>query len=134
MTTRAPIEVATNQDIQIELREVYVVRGANRAYLSESGALNKLAYIRAQEQFDKEKRPSNYPAEKVKQEDGTTKLRKGAMRPDFMRRQERVLEELKADIRQIREIARLEKECRTARDNLLTVLDNLEKAKNKNNN
>ncbi|MDE9475081.1 hypothetical protein KKJ12_19735, partial [Xenorhabdus bovienii] len=60
-----PIETATNQDIQIKTREVYVVRGSGRTYLSEKGALNKLAYVRAQKQFNKEDRPSNFPAQEV---------------------------------------------------------------------
>ncbi|WP_340608306.1 hypothetical protein [Xenorhabdus bharatensis] len=131
MTTLKPIEVATNADIVIEIREVYVVDGASRAYLSESGALNKLAYIRAQEQFDKEKKPSNFPAEKVIQEDGTSTLRRGKMRPEFIERHTQVLEELKADVRQVREIARLKKECKKAKEKLLTVLDDLENAEYK---
>jgi hypothetical protein len=102
MTTLKPIEAATNQDIQIGTREVYIVRGANRAYLSESAALNKLAYVRAQDQFDKEKKESNFPVKKVKQEDGTTALELGKMRPEFIKRHAQVLEELKANIRRER--------------------------------
>ncbi|WP_099140131.1 hypothetical protein, partial [Xenorhabdus hominickii] len=105
-----PIETATNQDIQIEMREVYAVRGSGKTYLSEKGALNKLAYVRAQEQFDKEKKPSNLPAEEVIQEDGTSALRNGEMRPEFMERHAQVLEELKAKLKQEREIIRLKKE------------------------
>ncbi|CBJ81139.1 hypothetical protein XBJ2_1060009 [Xenorhabdus bovienii str. Jollieti] len=125
------IETATIQDIKIELREVYVVRGASKTYLSEKGALNKLAYVRAQKQFNKEDRPSNFPAQEVIQEDGTSALRKGKMRPEFMERHAQVLEELKADVRQVREIARLKKECKKAKEKLLTVLDDLENAENK---
>ncbi|MDC9606385.1 hypothetical protein [Xenorhabdus griffiniae] len=109
MTTLKPIEVATDQDITIETREVYVVRGANKAYLTESGALNKLAYVRAQEQFDDECRQSNYPLKEVKQEDGTTKLMFGKMRPEFIVRHAQVLEELKADVRRERERIALQK-------------------------
>ncbi|MDE9545036.1 hypothetical protein [Xenorhabdus bovienii] len=126
-----PIETATNQDIQIKTREVYVVRGSGKTYLSEKGALNKLAYVRAQEQFNEEDRPSNFPAQEVIQEDGTSALRKGKMRPEFMKRHAQVLEELKADVRQVREIARLKKECKKAKEKLLTVLDDLENAENK---
>ncbi|MDE9467515.1 hypothetical protein [Xenorhabdus bovienii] len=131
MTTLKPIETATNQDIQIKTREVYVVRGSGKAYLSEKSALNKLAYVRAQKQFNKEDRPSNFPAQEVIQEDGTSALRKGKMRPEFMKRHAQVLEELKADVRQVREIARLKKECKKAKEKLLTVLDDLENAENK---
>ncbi|WP_038197587.1 hypothetical protein, partial [Xenorhabdus bovienii] len=100
-----PIEAATNQDIQIKMREVYVVRGSGKTYLSEKGALNKLAYVRAQKQFNAEDRPSNFPAEEVIQEDGTPALRNGEMRPEFIERHSQMLEELKADVRQVREIA-----------------------------
>ncbi|MDE9458813.1 hypothetical protein [Xenorhabdus bovienii] len=131
MTTLKPIETATNQDIQIKTREVYVVRGSGKTYLSEKGALNKLAYVRAQEQFNAEDRPSNFPAQEVIQEDGTSALRKGKMRPEFIERHTQVLEELKADVRQVREIARLKKECKKAKEKLLTVLDDLENAENK---
>ncbi|PHM23732.1 hypothetical protein [Xenorhabdus budapestensis] len=131
MTTLKPIEIATNQDIQIEIREVYVVHGANKAYLSESGALNKLAYVRAQKQFNAEDRSSNFPVKTIKQEDGTLALRRGEMRPEFIERQAEVLEELKADVRQVREIARLKKECKKAKEKLLTILDDLENAEHK---
>ncbi|CDH00746.1 hypothetical protein [Xenorhabdus bovienii] len=104
-----PTETATNQDIQIKLREVYVVRGSGKTYLSEKGALNKLAYVRAQEQFNKEDRPSNFPAEEVIQEDGTPALRQGKMRPEFMKRHTQVLEELKVDVRREREKIALRK-------------------------
>ncbi|MEQ1962060.1 hypothetical protein ABLB69_02565 [Xenorhabdus khoisanae] len=109
MAAFKPIEAATNQDIRIELREVYIIRGANKAYLSESGALNKLAYIRAQEQYNEERRESNFPSKKVKQKDGTTKLRRGDMRPEFIRRHAQLLEEMKADIRREREKIALRK-------------------------
>ncbi|MEQ1965449.1 hypothetical protein ABLB69_20430 [Xenorhabdus khoisanae] len=131
MKTFKPIEIATNEDIRIELREVYIIRGANKAYLSESGALNKLAYIRAQEQYNEERRESNFPSKKVKQKDGTTALELGKMRPEFIERHAHILEELKADIRQVREIARLKKECKKAKEKLLTVLDDLENAEHK---
>ncbi|MCC8366528.1 hypothetical protein J8V57_09570 [Xenorhabdus sp. PB61.4] len=110
MTILKPIEIATNKDIKVETREVYVVRGANRAYLSESGALNKLAYVRAQEQFDDECRQSNYPLKEVKQEDGTIKLMFGEMRPDFILRHSRILNELQDDIKKEKEFLLLKKE------------------------
>ncbi|MGJ0580489.1 hypothetical protein ACR71G_21145 [Xenorhabdus bovienii] len=109
MKTFASIEIATNQDITIELRDVYVVRGSGKTYLSEKGALNKLAYVRAQKQFNAEDRPSNFPAEEVIQEDGTPALRNGEMRPEFIERHAQVLEELKADVRREREKISLRK-------------------------
>ncbi|WFQ81312.1 hypothetical protein PXH59_09860 [Xenorhabdus sp. SF857] len=109
MTTFKPIENVTDLEILIEPREVYVVRGANKAYLSESGALNKLAYVRAQREFNKEGKESNFPSKKVKQEDGTTAFELGKMRPEFMERQAQVLEELKADIRREKEKIALQK-------------------------
>ncbi|PHM45603.1 hypothetical protein [Xenorhabdus miraniensis] len=109
MTINKPIESATDYDITIEPREVYVVRGSSKAYLSEKGALNKLAYVRAQEQFNKEGKESNFPTKKVKQKDGSTKLRDGEMRPEFMERHAQLLEELKADVRREREKIALQK-------------------------
>ncbi|CCW31037.1 conserved hypothetical protein [Xenorhabdus nematophila F1] len=109
MTTLKTIEIATNLDITIEPREVYTVRGANKAYLSESGALNKLAYVLAQKQFNEEDRPSNFPAQEVIQEDGTSALRRGKMRPEFIERHAQVLEELKAEVRREREKIALRK-------------------------
>ncbi|MDC9597327.1 hypothetical protein [Xenorhabdus anantnagensis] len=109
MTTFEPIENATDLEILIEPREVYVVRGANKAYLSEKAALNKLAYVWAQEQFNKEDKESNFPNKKVKQKDGTTKLRRGEMRPEFIARHAQVLEELKADVRREKEKIALRK-------------------------
>ncbi|CDH34875.1 hypothetical protein [Xenorhabdus bovienii] len=126
-----PIETATNQDIQIETREVYVVRGSGKAYLSEKSALNKLAYVRAQKQFNKEDRPSNFPAQEVIQEDGTSALRDGKMRPEFIERHAQVLEELKIRIRLEKEIIQLRKKTREARDKLLKAVDDLENAENK---
>ncbi|MDE9564861.1 hypothetical protein KKI93_12525 [Xenorhabdus bovienii] len=126
-----PIETATNQDIQIKTREVYVVRGSGKAYLSEKGALNKLAYVRAQKQFNEEDRPSNFPAQEVTQEDGTSALRDGKMRPEFIERHAQVLEELKIRIRLEKEIIQLRKKTREARDKLLKAVDDLENAENK---
>ncbi|WP_275355983.1 hypothetical protein [Xenorhabdus bovienii] len=125
MTTLKPIENATNQDIQIKTREVYVVRGSGKAYLSEKGALNKLAYVRAQKQFNKEDRPSNFPTQKVIQEDGTSALRKGKMRPEFMKRHAQVLEELKADVKRERDLIRTQKEHRKAMEKYRKAQDEL---------
>ncbi|WP_274711612.1 hypothetical protein [Xenorhabdus bovienii] len=133
-----PIETATNQDIQIEMREVYVVRGASKTYLSEKDALNKLAYVRAQRQFNKEDRPSNFPTQKVIQEDGTSALRDGKMRPEFMERHAQVLEELKADVKRERNLIRIKKEhkkvmekYRKAQDELIALGRKLSKLKSK---
>ncbi|MDE9571155.1 hypothetical protein [Xenorhabdus bovienii] len=134
MTTLKPIETATNQDITIELRDVYIVRGSGKTYLSEKGALNKLAYVRAQKQFNAEDRPSNFPAQEVIQEDGTSALRDGKMRPEFIERHAQVLEELKIRIRLEKEIIQLRKKTREARDKLLKAVDDLEIAQNKYNN
>ncbi|WP_275372543.1 hypothetical protein [Xenorhabdus bovienii] len=125
MTTLKPIETATNQDIKIELRDVYVVRGSGKTYLSEKGALNKLAYVRVQEQFNKEDRPSNFPAEEVIQEDGTSALRKGKMRPEFMKRHAQVLEELYANIKRERDLIRIEKEYKKAQERHIKAQEDL---------
>ncbi|WP_275353571.1 hypothetical protein [Xenorhabdus bovienii] len=120
-----PIETATNQDIQIKTREVYVVRGSGKTYLSEKGALNKLAYVRAQKQFNKEDRPSNFPTQKVIQEDGTSALRDGKMRPEFIERHAQVLEELKADVKRERDLIRIEKEYRKAQERHIKAQEDL---------
>ncbi|CDH33189.1 hypothetical protein [Xenorhabdus bovienii] len=120
-----PIETATNQDITIKLRDVYVVRGSGKAYLSEKGALNKLAYVRAQKQFNEEDRPSNFPAEEVIQEDGTPALRNGEMRPEFIERHAQVLEELKADVKRERDLIRIEKEYRKAQERHIKAQEDL---------
>ncbi|WP_340608559.1 hypothetical protein [Xenorhabdus bharatensis] len=131
MTILKPIEIATNKDIKIETREVYVVRGANRAYLSENGALNKLAYVRAQEQFDDEYRQTNYPLKEVKQEDGTIKLMLGEMRPDFILRHSRILNELQDDIKKEKEFLRLKKEHAKKMEEHKRVYDELMELDNK---
>ncbi|MCP9270457.1 hypothetical protein M5U04_20895 [Xenorhabdus sp. XENO-1] len=120
----ASIEIATNQDITIELRDVYVVRGASKAYLSEKGALNKLAYVRAQEQFNKEDRPSNFP-DTIKSEDGSISYHVGKMRPEFIERQAQVLEELKADVKRERDLIRLKKEYRKAQERHIKAQEDL---------
>ncbi|WP_274720813.1 hypothetical protein [Xenorhabdus bovienii] len=125
MTTLKPIENATNQDIQIKTREVYVVRGSGKAYLSEKGALNKLAYVRAQKKFNKEDRPSNFPTQKVIQEDGTSALRDGKMRPEFIERHAQVLEELKADVKRERDLIRIEKEYKKAQERHIKAQEDL---------
>ncbi|MCG3471463.1 hypothetical protein L7750_13950 [Xenorhabdus bovienii] len=134
----ASIEIATNQDITIELRDVYVVRGSGKTYLSEKGALNKLAYVRTQEQFNKEDRPSNFPIQKVIQEDGTPALRNGEMRPEFIERHTQVLEELKADVKRERDLIRTQKEhkkaiekYRKAQDELIALGNKILKLKSK---
>ncbi|WP_319940794.1 hypothetical protein, partial [Xenorhabdus littoralis] len=78
-------------------------------YFSEQGALNKLAYIRAQWQFDVEGKKSNFPDEKVTLEDGTPSTLRGNMRPEFMERQARLLEELAANVKRERDLIRTKK-------------------------
>ncbi|MBD2784160.1 hypothetical protein ID858_14045 [Xenorhabdus sp. DI] len=109
-----PIVIATNNDIKIEIREVYVVRGSNKAYLSKGGALNELAYVRAQEQFDAEDKESNFPPEKIYLEDGSVAYHNGKMRPEFMERQAQVLEELKAEVRREKDKIALRKKYQKA--------------------
>ena len=58
------IENASKGEITIEMRPVYVVSGANHAYLSQGGALNKLAYIIAEKQFRDEGKPTNFRTKK----------------------------------------------------------------------
>ncbi|CDG20553.1 conserved protein of unknown function [Xenorhabdus poinarii G6] len=109
MTKLKPIETATNRDIKIELREVYVVHGANKAYLSEKGALNKLAYVRAQEQFNQEGKQTNH-TKVINHEDGSTIYHVGEMIPEFIERHAQVLEELHTSVKREKELIRTRKE------------------------
>ncbi|WP_237387001.1 hypothetical protein [Xenorhabdus sp. Sc-CR9] len=132
MKTFEPIEIATNHDIKIELRTVYVVRGDKKDYFSVKSALNKLAYVRTQEQFNEEGKESNFPYKLVKQEDGTSHLCRGDMRPEFIERHVQVLEELKANFNRERkrenEIILLRKEYQKAKEKLLKVSNDLKNA------
>ncbi|MDE9504591.1 hypothetical protein KKJ18_22205, partial [Xenorhabdus bovienii] len=83
------------------------------------------AYVRAQKQFNEEDRPSNFPTQKVIQEDGTPALRKGKMRPEFMKRHAQVLEELKADVKRERDLIRTQKEHRKAMEKYRKAQDEL---------
>ncbi|MDE1493050.1 hypothetical protein KKI96_20295, partial [Xenorhabdus bovienii] len=74
------------------------------------------------------------PTQKVIQEDGTSALRDGKMRPEFIERHAQVLEELKIRIRLEKEIIQLRKKTREARDKLLKAVDDLEIAQKKHNN
>ena len=104
------IEKASKGEITIEMRPVYVVSGANHAYLSQGGALNKLAYIIAEKQFHAEGKETNEPAQPHQFEDGTTAWKAGAPRDEFIERKNEVLNELKAVLRRENEITKLRKE------------------------
>ena len=98
------IEKASKGEITIEMRPVYVVSGANHAYLSQGGALNKLAYIIAEKQFRAEGKPTNYPDEETALEDGTPANKTGEITPEYLERKNEVLNELKAALRRENEI------------------------------
>ena len=98
------IENASKGEITIEMRPVYVVSGANHAYLSQGGALNKLAYIIAEKQFRDEGKPTNFPDEETALEDGTPAHKTGEITPEYLERKNEVLNELKAALRRENEI------------------------------
>lgn len=104
------IEKASNGEITIEMRPVYVVSGANHAYLSQGGALNKLAYIIAEKQFRDEGKQTNEPASPYRREDDTIGWKPGDPLDEFIERKNEVLNELKAALRHENEITKLRKE------------------------
>lgn len=115
------IEKASKGEITVEMRPVYVVSGANHAYLSQGGALNKLAYIIAEKQFHAEGKPTNFPDEKVKLEDGTPSNKTGEITPEYLERKNEVLNELKTSLRHENEIVKLKAEYHKANKKLFSA-------------
>ncbi|HCR4039663.1 TPA: hypothetical protein OOF57_001701 [Morganella morganii] len=113
------IEKASKGEITIEMRPVYVVSGANHAYLSQGGALNKLAYIIAEKQFRGEGKPTNFPDEETALEDGTPAHKTGEITPEYLERKNEVLNELKAALRRENEIVKLKTEYHKAHKKLV---------------
>lgn len=108
------IEKASKGEITIEMRPVYVVSGANHAYLSQGGALNKLAYIIAEKQFHAEGKQTNEPDQAIRLENGATAYKAGAPRDEFIERKDEVLSELKTALRRENEIVKLKVEHKKA--------------------
>ena len=119
------IEKASKGEITIEMRPVYVVSGANHAYLSQGGALNKLAYIIAEKQFRDEGKPTNFPDEETALEDGTPAHKTGEITPEYLERKNEVLNELKAAMRHENEIVKLNAEYEKAKNNATTAQEKL---------
>lgn len=114
------IEKASKGEITIEMRPVYVVSGANHAYLSQGGALNKLAYIITEKQFRAEGKQTNEPTQPHQFEDGTTAWKAGAPRDEFIERKNEVLNELKAALRHENKIVKLNAEYEKANSKVAT--------------
>ncbi|MDM3560531.1 hypothetical protein O9363_10355 [Proteus vulgaris] len=110
------IEKATDNQITIAMRPVYIIAGANRAYLSERSALNKLANILTEREFHKEGIETNYEGEQCELEDGTIAFKRGEPTEHFMERKEAKLTELHERLKQERNIERLQKEYDKAVD------------------
>lgn len=105
------IEKATDNQITIAMRPVYIIAGANRAYLSERSALNKLAAnILTEREFHKEGIETNYEGEQCELENGTVAFKRGEPTEHFMDRKEAKLTELQERLKQERNIERLQKE------------------------
>lgn len=104
------IEKATDNQITIAMRPVYIIEGANRAYLSERSALNKLANILTEREFHKEGIETNYQGERYELENGTIAFKRGEPTEHFMERKEAKLSELHERLKQERNIERLQKE------------------------
>lgn len=110
------IEKATDNQITIAMRPVYIISGANRAYLSERSALNKLANILTERELHKEGIETNYEGEQCELEDGTIAFKRGEPTEHFMERKEAKLTELHERLKQERNIERLQKEYDKAVD------------------
>lgn len=123
------IEKASKGEITIEMRPVYIVSGANHAYLSQGGALNKLAYIIAEKQFHAEGKETNEPAQAIRLEDGATAYKAGAPRDEFIERKNEVLNELKAALRHENEIVKLKAEYHKAQKKLVSAQEKASIAK-----
>lgn len=123
------IEKASKGEITVEMRPVYVVSGANHAYLSQSGALNKLAYIIAEKQFHAEGKPTNFPDEEIAPEDGTPSNKTGEITPEYLERKNEVLNELKAALRRENEIVKLKAEYHRANKKLVSAQEKASVAK-----
>ncbi|WP_418131719.1 hypothetical protein [Morganella morganii] len=119
------IEKASKGEITVEMRPVYVVSGANHAYLSQGGALNKLAYIIAEKQFRDEGKPTNFSDEETALEDGTPAHKTGEITPEYLERKNEVLNELKAAMRRENEIVKLNAEYEKAKNNATTAQEKL---------
>ena len=104
------IEKATDNQITIAMRPVYIITGANRAYLSERSALNKLANILTEREFHKEGIETNYEGEQCELENGTVAFKRGEPTEHFMDRKEAKLTELQERLKKERHIERLQKE------------------------
>ncbi|MEM8111954.1 hypothetical protein Q4S27_22970 [Morganella morganii subsp. sibonii] len=119
------MEKASKGEITVEMRPVYVVSGANHAYLSQGGALNKLAYIIAEKQFRDEGKPTNFPDEETALEDGTPAHKTGEITPEYLERKNEVLNELKAAMRHENEIVKLNAKYEKAKNNATTAQEKL---------
>ncbi|MFG0738698.1 MULTISPECIES: hypothetical protein [Proteus] len=104
------IEKATDNQITIAMRPVYIISGANRAYLSERSALNKLANILTERELHKEGIETNYEGEQCELENGAIAFKRGEPTEHFMDRKEAKLTELQERLKQERNIERLQKE------------------------
>lgn len=110
------IELATSFEIQVIERPVYRVLGAHRDYLSERAAINKLANLLTTQEFHNAGMETNYPDTKTHLEDGTPANKRGERRPEFIARKNEILNTLHRNLKQEREIKRLEMEYEKAKD------------------
>lgn len=132
------IEKASKGEITIEMRPVYIINGANRAYLSERSALNKLSSILAEREIHKEGFETNYESESVTLENGTIAYKRGEPTEYFMERKESKLLELHQNLKNEKEILRLQTEyakavvdSELANDSVDVIFNKLQNALNK---
>ncbi|MGG4606792.1 hypothetical protein [Providencia sp. Me31A] len=104
------IEKASKGEITIEMRPVYIINGAKRAYLSERSALNKLSSIIAEREVRKQGFETNYEDIPVTLEDGTTAVKRGEPTEYFMGVKEGILIALHEHLKKEKQIIKLQEE------------------------
>ncbi|HHR6132224.1 TPA: hypothetical protein ACS72K_003873 [Providencia alcalifaciens] len=109
------IELATEFEVRVVERPVYIINGAKRAYLNERAALNKLSSIIAERVIRKEGFETNYEDVSVTLEDGTIAHKRGEPTEYFMERKEAIYTELSEKLKKERKIKRLELEYEKAK-------------------
>lgn len=135
------IEKASKGEITIEMRPVYIINGAKRAYLSERSALNKLSSLVTEREFRKAGRATNEPDTLVTLENGTEAIHRGAPTEQFMAFKEGILTVLHEHLKKEKQIIKLQEEYAKAvvdhsllddkvellRQQLQTAIDNRKK-------
>ncbi len=125
------IEKASKGEITIEMRPVYIINGAKRAYLSERAAMNKLSSIVAERELRKQGIETNYEGEIVTLENGTIAHKRGEPTEHFMGVKEGILVVLHEHLKKEKEIIQLQTEYAKAVENRSLLDDEVETIRQK---